>query len=244
MMVLTGQVALITGGARRIGREIAMELAHGGASIVISTLSSAAAARRTVANIRRNGGRAMAIRGDLSRGHTIRRLIRTVIAKFGRIDILVNNAAIFEKTPWGRLTERSWDRHMDINLKAPFLCALEAGRAMLRQGSGVIINIADRTATRPHPGYLPYSISKAGVIALTQSLAVELAPTVRVNCIAPGSILFPKGYSARVKRRLIQTIPLQRTGSPSDIARGVRFLIETDFATGSVLVIDGGQSLA
>ena len=244
MMNITGQVALVTGGARRIGREIAMGLAHGGASVVISYRGSAAAARRTIAEIRRQGGRAMAIRGDLSQGHTIRRLIRTVLSKLGRIDILVNNAALFEKTPWRTLTERGWDRHMDINLKAPFLCALEAGRAMLRQGAGVIINIADRAATRPYPGYLPYSVSKAGLIALTQSLAIELAPTVRVNCIAPGSILFPDGYAPRLKRRLIQTIPLRRTGSPSDIASGVRFLIETEFATGTVLVIDGGQSIA
>ena len=162
---------------------------------------------------------------------------------FGRIDILVNSAAIFYRTPFATVTEADWDRFLTVNLKAPFLLCRRAGELMSRQGSGKIVNVADIAGAKVWAEYIPYSISKAGLLALTTGLAKALAPAVQVNAIAPGTVLLPDGSSAEERERALARVPLKRLGSPEDIARAAVYLIQSDFVTGEVLSVDGGQRL-
>ncbi len=162
---------------------------------------------------------------------------------FGRIEILVNNAAIFYPTPFATLTQADWDRVLDLNLRAPFLLCRQVGEIMLRQGRGKIVNLADIAGEKVWADFIPYSVSKAGVIALSKGLAKALAPSIQVNAIAPGAILLPEGSTDEERDQAIRRIPLRRLGSPEDIARAVVYLVENDFITGQVLAVDGGQGL-
>ena len=244
-MTLQGRVALVTGGARRVGQTIALALARRHADVAISYQSSRLDAQRTVSQLEAFGVRAAAIRADLTRSRDVQRLMSEVRRRFGRLDVLVNNAAIFERTPFAALSERDWDRHLDTNLKGPFLCALYAGRIMQRRRAGKIINIADWAGERPYAHYLPYCVSKAGVIGLTKALAKELAPRIQVIAIAPGPVLPPAAMSPSARERVSRRVPLKRWGSPRDIANAVLFAIEgTDFITGTTIFVDGGQLTA
>ena len=243
-MILAGRVVLVTGGAKRIGRAIALGLASRRARIVISYRTSARDAHRTLKELTQLGAQALAVRADLSNPADVKQLMARIRQRFGRLDVLVNNASTFERTPFETLSEREWDAALDTNLKGPFLCALYASRLMKRRG-GKIINLADWSGVRPYRDYLPYCVSKAGIIGLTKALAKELAPSIQVNAIAPGPILPPEGMSARERARIIKRVPLKRWGSPQDIANTVLFLIEgTDFMTGSTVFVDGGQLIA
>ena len=243
-MRLAGRVAVVTGGARRLGRATALALAARGAHVAITYQTSATDARRVVKELEATGVKAAAIRADQSRLADVRRLMQRVVRDFGRLDVLVNNASIFERTPFSTLTERQWDRHLDVNLKGPFLCALLAGRLMQRRGQGKIINIADWAGERPYAEYLPYCVSKAGVIALTKGLAKELAPRIQVVAIAPGPMLPPPDMPAAERERAIKRVPLGRWGTPEDIANAVVFAVEgTDFMTGSTIFVDGGRMI-
>ena len=244
-MILSGRVALVTGGARRVGQQIALTLARRGAHVAISYRTSARDAHDTVARLRACGVRAAAVRADLATARQAQRLIRQVGKTFGRLDVLVNSASVFVRTPLARLTERDWDAHLDTNLKGPAFCALEAARLMRRRGGGVIINIADWAGERPYRDYLPYCVSKAGVLALTKALAKELAPRIRVVSIAPGPMLPPPDMTPAQRRRAIARLPLARWGSPQDVAASVVFAIEgSDFMTGSTIFVDGGRAIA
>jgi len=244
-MILPGRVALVTGGARRIGQAIAVALARRRANVVISYRSSRREAAQTVEQLRRFGVRAEAIRADVSRPRDVRALFRHVARRFGRLDVLVNNASLFVRTPLARLTERSWDAHLDANLKGPFLCALLAIRLMRKAGGGKIINITDWAGERPYRGYLPYCVSKAGLTALTKALAKELAPRIQVIAVAPGPILPPAGQTRAERLRVVRRVPLKRWGAPEDVANAVVFAIEgTDFMTGSTIYVDGGRLIA
>ena len=243
-MNLTDRVALVTGGSARVGRAIALRLAASGAHVAISYRRSRREAIDTVDALRACGVPAAAIRADVSRASDIKTLLDAVHRRFGRLDVLVNNAAIFERTPFSGLTEAQWDRHLDINLKGPFLCALHAGRLM-RRGGGKIINIADWAGERPYVDYLPYCISKAGIIALTKALAKELAPKIQVMAIAPGPILPPPDMTPAQRRRAVKRVPLRRWGHPNDIANAVAFAIEgSDFMTGTTIFVDGGRLIS
>ena len=236
-MNLTGKTALVTGAGKRVGREIALALARRGANVVVHYNSSAAEARQVVKEIRALGVNAMAMKAD----QTNARQVRDAVRKAGRIDVLVASAAVFQRTPFDRLTERDWDFHLDANLKGPFLFALEAGK---RMKAGKMIFFADWAAMRPYRNYLPYLVSKAGIICLTKALAKELAPRVQVNAIAPGPVLLPPDFSAKEKRQVIDSTLVKRLGSPQDIVNSVLFLLEgSDFITGHVLVVDGGRLL-
>lgn len=244
-MTLKGRVALVTGGARRIGQAIALGLASRGASIVISYRASSAQAHSTVKALERFGIQALAQRADVSQASDVRGLIQTIKERYGRLDILVNSAAVFTRTPFKQLSERQWDETMDANLKGPFLCALFASKLMRQHGGGKIINLADWAGLRPYRDYLPYCVSKAGLIGLTKALAKELAPNIQVSAIAPGPILPPKTMSAQEQTRIAERVLLKRWGSAQDIVNAVLFLIEgTDFVTGSTVFIDGGQLIA
>jgi NAD(P)-dependent dehydrogenase (short-subunit alcohol dehydrogenase family) len=243
-MTLPGRVALITGGGVRVGRAIARELAAGGARVAVHYHASAEDAASVVAEIRAAGAQADSFRLDLGRIGDLPGLIERVTAAFGRLDILINNAAIFPRTPFDEVTEADWDRVMALNLKAPFFLAQAAARVMRAQGAGKIINLADIAAERPWPGYLPYSLSKAGIVALTRGLARALAPQIQVNAVAPGTVLFPEGMPEDEREILLKPVPLQREGDPTDVARAVRFLVEgSDYITGVVLPVDGGRSV-
>ncbi|MFH1857843.1 MAG: SDR family oxidoreductase [Candidatus Omnitrophota bacterium] len=244
-MRIQGSVALVTGSADRIGRAIALALAEKGAHVVIHYRRSAQAAKETVRACQRCGVRAIAIRADLTRAREVGRLFREIRSRFKRLDILINNAALFSKTPFFRCRESDWDLTLDTNLKGSFLCAQSAARLMVKKGCGKIINIADWSGIRPYTNYLPYCVSKAGVIALTKALALELAPKIQVACIAPGPVLLPKHFTKEEAKSIKGKLPLKRIGSPQDIAQTVLFLLEgTDFITGSTIVVDGGELIA
>ena len=242
-MQITGRIVLVTGGAKRLGHLIALALARRGAHVAFSYRTPGPAVRFTEKAIEEHGVRALAVRADLSRASDVRRMMDAVRRRFGRLDVLINSAATFDRVRFEALTEQDWDHALDSNLKGPFLCAWSASRLMRRGGK--IINFADWAAIRPYRDYLPYCVSKAGVIGLTKALAKELAPHIQVNAIAPGPILPPPRMGASARSRVAARVPLKRWGSPQDIANTVRFLIEgTDFMTGSVVFVDGGQLIA
>jgi len=245
-MNLKGKTALVTGAARRVGREIALGLARRGANVVVHYNSSAADARRVVAEIKALGVEALAVRADQTNAREVRAAVGKVVKHFRDIHVLVTSAAVYRKTPFDALTERDWDSHMDANLKGPFLFALEVGRRMKKRGiAGKIITFADWAALRPYADYLPYCVSKAGVICLTKSLAKALGPKIQVNAIAPGPVLLPPDFSEREKRKVVEATLVKRLGSPEDIVNSVVFLIEgSDFITGHTLVVDGGRLIA
>lgn len=183
-------------------------------------------------------------RADLNEPSEIAGMLRAVESKLGPVEILINNASIFEKKNFFEITEEDWDRHMNINLKGPFLLAQGVARGMISMGSGKIINITDYTAVRPSKDYLPYNISKAGLTALTKTLAKELAPTIQVNSIALGPTLPPENYTEEKRGRVAEKTLLKRWGDPEEVANAVVFLLEgTDYSTGQTIYIDGGKLL-
>lgn len=244
-MKVQGKTALITGGAKRIGRAIALALAQEGMNLILHYHHSLREARETQEEAERFGVRVQLIRADLEKFSEIKHLLHEVFQRSGRIHLLVNNAADFYKTPLGKVRKKDWDHFLDLNLRAPFFLAQEIGLQMFRAKEGKIINLVDWTALRPYTEYLPYSVSKAGLVAVTQGLAKILAPYVQVNAVAPGPIL-PAARSTRGENRnVIQRTPLKRFGEPADIAEAVRFLVKsTDFVTGALLPVDGGNLIA
>jgi pteridine reductase len=240
---LTGKVALVTGGAVRVGLEIARALADAGADVAIGYRRSAAAARAAVRDLEARGVRAAALRADVARPREARALVVGAVRRLGRLDILVNNAAVFFRTPVLTTTIVQFDQLLAVNLRAPFFLSQAAARAMGRRG-GRIINIADVGAVRAWAGYVPYGISKAGVLMLTRGLAAALAPRIQVNAVAPGVVLLPEGFPRVSGRRLTARIPMGRHGRPADVAQAVRFFATcSDYITGQVLFVDGGMSV-
>jgi len=241
---LAGQVALVTGAGRRIGRVIALALARAGADVVVNYNRSRAEALKTVREINALGVRGVAIRADISKPAQVRAMFRGVEKQFRRLDLLVNNAGIFFPAKWDKLTEEDWDRILGVNLKGPFFCAQAAARIMQRQKRGRIINISSLGGLEAWPSYMHYCASKAGVIMLTRCLAKALAPHVLVNSVAPGSILFPDERSGPWSENVIRTTPLRKAGRPEDIAEMVLYLAtRADFITGQVFAVDGGKSI-
>jgi pteridine reductase len=237
---LLGRVALVTGSAKRLGREVALHLAREGADVVIHYRSSSAEAQNAVAEIEKLRRRGIAIAADLSKSTECKRLVDESAKHFGRLDILVNSAANFLPGSIVSTTEETWDASLDTNLRAPFFCA-QAAAPLLKRSRGVIINFADVGGILGWTGYIPHCISKAGVVMLTKVLAKALAPEVRVNAIAPGTITM-EGDPPEWEADFIKRAPLQRSGRPADIAEAVSFLIDAKFVTGQVLVVDGGRT--
>ncbi len=243
-MELSGKTAIVTGGAVRLGRAVSLALAEEGVRVALHYHRSEDAADRTIAEIRSCGSDALAVQADFCEPvSAARTVIEAAIAEFGRADILVNSAAIFEAGTLATTTEDDWDRHFSINLKAPFfLC--QAFAEQLQPGRRAhIVNIADRRATRPGTDHLAYTLTKSGVVTLTKSLARELAPDVQVNAIAPGAILPPSGAEESFLDYLAESIPLHRTGSVDDVTATLRFLLRSDFITGETVHVTGGEQL-
>jgi pteridine reductase len=244
-MELKGKVALVTGSAKRVGRAIALAMAERGATVAIHYRTSKAEADAFVQELAARSVRAQAFHADLEKVHEIETMVQEVLRAFGRIDVLVNCASVFYRKPLEEVTENDWDRNLNTNLKAPFFLSKFAGLAMRSQGAGKIVNIGDWAAIRPYKNYLPYTVSKSGLIGLTRALAKALAPEVQVNCVALGPILPPDEYDDKEVQTLVQGTLVKRLGSPEDVARAVLFLCEgTDFATGSTLMLDGGRLIA
>ncbi len=239
--LLQGRVALVTGAAKRIGRAVAIRLASDGADVVIHYNRSKSEADDAVAEIAKLGRKSIAVQADLSSLAQIKRLFQQTVDQFGRLDILINSAANFLPAHLDDTTEKMWDTALDTNLKAPFFCA-QAAAPLLKQSRGVIINFADIGGILPWPGYIPHCASKAGVIMLTKCLAKALAPEVRVNAIAPGTITM-SGDPTEWEADFIRRAPLHRTGTPEDVGDAVSFLIHSKFMTGHVLILDGGRTL-
>jgi NAD(P)-dependent dehydrogenase (short-subunit alcohol dehydrogenase family) len=242
--LLAGRVALVTGGGRGIGREIAMELARAGADVAINYVVEPERAEATAADLAALGVRSTGVAADVGNAADVQRMVEQVVARFGRLDILVNNAGVQTWTPFLDVTEEEWDRVIRTNLKGCFLCTQAAARHM-RTSGGAIVNIGSGCNKVPFPGLVAYTASKGGIEMLTKVAAVELAPhRIRVNCVAPGAIevertrLEVKDYAATWGA----VTPLGRVGSPEDVARAVRYLVsdESAFVTGQTLWVDGG----
>ncbi len=240
-VALQGRVALVTGAAKRIGRAVAVRLATEGADVVIHYYRSKPEADGAVAEIEKLGRKAVALQADLCSLVDIKHLFQQTAEQFGRLDILVNSAANFLPAHLADTTEKMWDTALDTNLKAPFFCA-QAAAPHLKQTHGVIINFADIGGILPWPGYIPHCASKAGVIMLTKCLAKALAPEVRVNAVAPGTITM-SGDPSEWEADFIRRAPLHRAGTTEDVADAVSFLIHSKFLTGQTLVLDGGRTL-
>lgn len=243
-MALEGQVALVTGAGRRIGREIALTLARAGADVIVNYNHSRTEAEATAREIRGLGSRSLALRADVSKPAEVRSMFRRIEKHFRRLDILVNNAGIFFPARWDELTDKDWDRILGTNLKGAFNCAQAAAPLMLRRRQGRIINISSLGGIQAWPGYMHYCCSKAANIMLTRCLAKALAPTIQVNSVAPGTILFPDEERTPEIRKIISKTPLKKAGTPQDIAKMVLYLATgADFITGQVFVVDGGKSI-
>jgi NAD(P)-dependent dehydrogenase (short-subunit alcohol dehydrogenase family) len=242
-MNIENKIALITGGARRVGKAIALALAQSGARVIITYNTSVEEAAITVAAIERSGGQASAVPCDQRDLGAIDRLFDRLRQDIDRLDILVNNAAIMERKPALEITPDDWSRVIDTNLRGPFFMAQRAAQWMLTTGGGVIVNIADLSALHPWPSYLTHTISKSGVVAMTQGLALTLAPSIRVNAVAPGMILRPDGWSDDRWAKMIAALPLQREGTADDVAEAVLYCVRSEFMTGQTIVLDGGRSL-
>ncbi len=269
---LQNQTVVVTGGAKRLGRAIALECARAGASVAITYRTSQAQARETVGLLQEiaPNARFEAFELEISDSAAVSRFTDEVFERFENVTGLVNNAAIFRRTPFDALSEADFDAHIDANLKGPFLLCRAFGAKFLEQNGGSIVNMADIYGIRPLANYIPYCVSKAGLIMLTQSLAKALAPSVRVNCIAPGTILLPSetqggnnspshsktddetnrednresNSEANEEAALIRRIPFGRLGRETEIAQTALFLLGGPaFVTGTVLPVDGAQIL-
>lgn len=244
---LQGKVILITGGARRVGAAICRRLHGAGADLAVHYRSSAAEARALERELNARRPRSVALaQGDLLKIATLNQLVKEAVRLYGRLDALVNNASSFYPTPVGEVTEEAWEDLVGTNLKAPLFLAQAAARE-LRKSHGCIVNIVDIHAEVPMRNHVVYNAAKGGLLALTRSLARELGPEVRVNGIAPGTILWPENETWQdevARQRIINQTALKRIGEPDDIAKAVEFLIaDAPYVTGQVIAVDGGRSV-
>jgi pteridine reductase len=242
---LQGKTALVTGAARRIGAAIARRLHGAGANVVIHYRGAEADAAALEAELNAaRAGSAAKVKADLLAPIAPKMLVSAALERFGKLDLLVNNASTFYPTGVGAIEAGHWEELMGSNLRAPLFLAQEAAPHLKKQ-SGAIVNIADIHAERPMKGYVVYSIAKAGLVAMTRSLAVELGPEVRVNAVAPGAIAWPEDgqFPPPERGRIVATTPLSRLGSFEEIARAVHFLATAPFVTGQTLAVDGGRSV-
>jgi pteridine reductase len=242
-MELRGRVALVTGGGRRLGQAMARALAERGMTLAIHHHASAEGARALRDQVVAAGGKAESFAADLSDAGAARALPGTVVDRFGRLDVLVNSAAVMHRLSFEETTPAQYDAILDLNLRSLFFCTQGAAGA-LRAARGKVVNLADLAGLEPWPGFAAHSVSKAGVVMLTKVLARSLAPEVTVNAIAPGAVLVPESYDEDERERLARAAPLGRLGSPGDVVAALLYLLEgADFVTGEVLAVDGGRLL-
>jgi pteridine reductase len=240
-MDIDGRVALVTGGGTRVGRVIAVALGKAGMRVGVHYAGSEKGARQTAEEIIAAGSDARTLPGDLMDPATAPRLVEHTAKVFGSLDVLVNSAAVMLRTPVGEVLVEDWDAMFALNLRAPFFLSQAAARVMGERGS--IVNIADLAAFETWRGYIPHSITKAGVVQMTRGLAHALAPRIRVNAVAPGPVLLPDGWTKEQADKLIATTPLGHLGSPDDVAQAVLYLLSADYVTGETIIVDGGRHI-
>jgi NAD(P)-dependent dehydrogenase (short-subunit alcohol dehydrogenase family) len=238
----TSKTALVTGGARRLGREICKALAANGFNVAFTYLTSERESLATEKSLKTKGIDVLRFHADLTSREDVCSFFKAAYDKFGNPDVLINNASIFERTPLDTLNEDMFNKTINTNLKSYYLCSLEAAKYMKKQKSGKIINISSLGGTKPYKNYLPYSVSKAGVDMLTKCLALELAPHILVNSVAPGILKMP-GEIRTEYLPLTERIPLERYGFPVEITNFILSLINSEYITGQVFLIDGGKVL-
>lgn len=242
-MEIRGKNTLITGAAKRVGKEIALAFARKGSNILLHYNQSENEAKKTVPEIEALGVRCHLFQADLLQSNQLVKMVQAIETKNLPIDILINSASLFYKTPLKNVSEADFDNLVGSNLKAPFLLSKEIGVRMAETNGGKIINIVDWSAFRPYRDYAPYCAAKGGLVTLTKSLARELAPKVTANAIAPGPVMLPPDFTEKEKENIAKLTALGRIGSPADVANAAVFLAETDFINGTVLVVDGGRSI-
>jgi pteridine reductase len=243
-MNLDDRVTLVTGAARRVGRAIAVRLARSGSHIAVHCNRSREAAEETAEHCRSAGIEAEVFAADLDDPAATAELVPAVVARFGRLDVLVNNASVFDPMPVAEFTLGEWERTLRINLTAPMVL-IHAARDALRRTRGCVVNLCDAATAQPWSNHIAYMASKAGIEMLTRVLAKALAPDVNVVGVAPGVAAWPEHYDQQTRDRLIAKIPLRRAGAPDDIAGAVHYLVtEGDYVTGTIIPVDGGRHLA
>jgi pteridine reductase len=241
LMELTDRVALVTGAARRVGRAIAVRLAHCGCRVAVHYHRSRAAADEVVADCRAHGHDALSFSADLADARAPAQLVQAVLGHFGRLDILVNNASVFQRMTIDEFAPEAFEQTLRVNTLAP-LALVHAAREALRAARGRVVNLCDISTQRPWPDHLAYMASKGALDTLTRALARALAPDVNVVGIAPGVAAWPDDYDAARRERLTARIPLRRAGTPEDVAAAVEFVLSAgDYITGAILPVDGGR---
>ena len=234
------KVALVTGGAVRVGRAITLGLAEAGFDLVVNYHASEGPAREVARKVEGLGRQALTVQADVSDPEAVDTMAERVRERFGRLDLLVNNASIFRAQPFLEVDLEGWDEVIGVNLKGPFL-VLRSTADLLTEAHGSVINIVDLSAFTPFMEYPHHSVSKAGLLHMTRIMASALAPRVRVNAIAPGTVLPPEDMTEEERDRAVERTALKRLGSPEDVVRTVLFLAGSDFVTGEVIVVDGGR---
>lgn len=240
-MKLAGGTALVTGAGHRVGRALALALGVERMKVAVHYNAAAGEADETVSLIEKAGGAARTFRADLTHPDSPAQLIHDVVSEMGQLSVLVNSAAVMLRQPFGSVTAKDWDATLTLNLRAPFLLAQAASAEMSNGGS--IVNIADLAAFETWPSYIPHSISKAGIVKMTEGLARVLAPAIRVNAIAPGAVLLPDDWTDKTGERLSDTTPLHRLGDPNDVVDAMLYLLRADYVTGETIVVDGGRRI-
>ncbi len=243
-MELTGKTALITGGAVRVGKAITLALARAGANVVINYHSSQEEVVKTAHEAEALGVRALPVRADIADRAQVEQMVREAERQLGGVDVLINSASPFFKTPFPVQDEAEWERWkrvLDVLIYGSAYCANAVAPGMLARGQGVIVNILDLILYEPWRDFTAHAVGKAGLLALTRQLALELAPAVRVNAVAPGAVLPPDYLSEERRAVIARRNWLGRWGKPEDVADAVLFLARSDFITGEVLVVDGGE---
>jgi pteridine reductase len=246
-MQLDGKAVLITGSAKRVGRAIALELARGGCDVAIHFHRSGSEVKSLAEELAAIGRRAALVNGDLNDPTCWSRIVQESHDQLGRLDVLINNASLFLTNKPDTIDDFDlvqWDQMLRVNLTAPAGLSHFAAPLLAAHGDGCIVNLCDISVDRPWPAHLSYAVSKGGLVTLTRALARALAPAVRVLGVAPGIAVFPEEYDQELRAKLVRRVPLRREGTPDEVARLVRFLIESgDYITGQIVAIDGGRSV-
>lgn len=237
----TGKTALVTGGAHRVGKAITMALAQAGANVVINYNSSGTAAEETAAEARALGVEALPIQANITDHCQVQTMVDAAVARFGGIDILVNSASLWRATPFPMDNFDDWHTVTGILINGAFYCANAVAPHMLKSGDGAIVNIIDLAAWEPWPDFIAHSVGKAALLALTRQLALELAPAVRVNAVAPGPVLPPPDYDSKTIERTSHKTLLDRWGSAADVAEAVLYFVRAGYVTAETIAVDGGE---
>lgn len=243
-MDIRGGVALVTGGAHRVGKAIALDLARAGADVVILYNSSGDEAAMTAQEARALGVKAATVQCDISDLQAVRTMSQDMRARFGRLSLLVNSADWFTQHPFPTESYDDWHRTIDVGVHGTFYVSNELAPLLLEQPEAAIVNIIDLSAWHPWPNFTAHAVAKSAILALTRQLALELAPSVRVNAVAPGPVLPPPHYTEQRLRLSSDRTLLKRWGKAEDVAHAVRFLVESNYTTGEVVRVDGGELIA